>query len=119
MTDFLDENAAPVAQRVATHYIHRCSCGCSNYDYDSLAAKLQLAGLLDEKKRPEILKHIMKYLFSTYADTDILLQLKDDLSVFFRLLCDLTTANDIATDRLDVQDLPEAIQQYDADHTSG
>lgn len=82
MADFLDENTAPVAQRVATHYIHRCSCGCANYDYDSLAAKLQLVGLLDEKKRPEILKHIMNYLFSTYADTNIILQLKDDLSVF-------------------------------------
>ena len=68
MADFLDENTAPVAQRVATHYIHRCSCGCANYDYDSLAAKLQLVGLLDEKKRPEILKHIMNYLFRVFME---------------------------------------------------
>ena len=80
MADFLDENASPVAQRVATHYIHRCSCGCPNYDYDSLASKLQLTGLLDEEKRPEILKHIMNYLFSTYTDTSMIVQLKDDLS---------------------------------------
>lgn len=90
MADFLDENTAPVAQRVATHYIHRCSCGCANYDYDSLAAKLQLVGLLDEKKRPEILKHIMNYLFSTYADTNIILQLRMTCP-YFRLICDLTT----------------------------
>ena len=119
MADFLDENTAPVAQRVATHYIHRCSCGCANYDYDSLAAKLQLVGLLDEKKRPEILKHIMNYLFSTYADTNIILQLKDDLSVFFRLICDLTTSNDIAADRMDVQTLfTQIIEQPIFSYTS-
>lgn len=117
--DFLDENAAPVAQRVATHYIHRCSCGCPNYDYDSLASKLQLTGLLDEEKRPEILKHIMNYLFGTYTDTSMIVQLKDDLSVFFRLVCDLTRSEDIANDRLDVRTLfTQIIEQPIFSYTS-
>lgn len=119
MADFLDENASPVAQRVATHYIHRCSCGCPNYDYDSLASKLQLTGLLDEEKRPEILKHIMNYLFSTYTDTSMIVQLKDDLSVFFRLVCDLTKSEDIANDRLDVRTLfTQIIEQPIFSYTS-
>lgn len=45
----------------------------------------------------------MNYLFNTYTGTDIILQLKDDLSVFFRLVCDLTHSDDIAADRLDVK----------------
>lgn len=105
MNDFLDDTSVQRTQRVATHYIHRCSCGCVNYDYDSLASKLCLIDLLDEEKRPDVLRHIMNYLFSTYAGADIILQLRDDLSVFFRLVCDLTHSDDIAADRLDVRTL--------------
>ena len=46
-------------------------------------------------------------------------QLKDDLSVFFRLICDLTTSNDIAADRMDVQTLfTQIIEQPIFSYTS-
>lgn len=103
--DFLDHEANAVCQRVPTHYIHRCSCGCANYDFDMLAGKLHLSELPDEKKRPEVLHRISGYLFGTYARTNMVVGLEDDLSVFLRLVCDLTTSDDILTDQIDVSTL--------------
>lgn len=119
MHDFLKETDTPSVQRVDTHFIHRCSCGCSNYDYDTLATTLHLLDLLDDTKRPEVMKHVMNYLFSTYASTDAILQLKDDLCVLFRLIADLTTSSDIKTDRIDIQTLfTQIIEQPIFSYTS-
>lgn len=103
--DFISNADSEHVQRVPTHYIHRCSCGCQNYNYDSLAGKLHLLDLYDPKKRSNVIKHIMYYLFGTYFNSDEILQLKDDLSVFFRLICDLTSSDDIYTDRMSVKTL--------------
>ena len=103
--DFLEDCSSDMIRRVPTHYLHRCSCGCENYDYDTLASKLHLKDLLHEAKRPEVIRHIMTYLFGTYTNTDRTTHLQDDLSVFFRLICDLTQSDDILADRMDAKTL--------------
>ena len=103
--DFLEDCPSDMIRRVPTHYLHRCSCGCENYDYDTLASKLHLKDLLHEAKRPEVIRHIMTYLFGTYTNTDRITHLQDDLSVFFRLICDLTQSDDILSDRMDAKTL--------------
>lgn len=103
--DFLEDCSSDIIRRVPTHYLHRCSCGCENYDYDTLASKLHLKDLLHEAKRPEVIRHIMTYLFGTYTNTDRTTHLQDDLSVFFRLICDLTQSDDILADRMDAKTL--------------
>lgn len=103
--DFLEDCSSDMIRRVPTHYLHRCSCGCENYDYDTLASKLHLKDLLHEAKRPEVIRHIMTYLFGTYINTDRTTHLQDDLSVFFRLICDLTQSDDILADRMDAKTL--------------
>lgn len=103
--DFLEDCSSDIIRRVPTHYLHRCSCGCENYDYDTLASKLHLKDLLHEAKRPEVIRHIMTYLFGTYTNTDRITHLQDDLSVFFRLICDLTQSDDILSDRMDAKTL--------------
>ncbi len=103
--DFLEDCSTDMIRRVPTHYLHRCSCGCENYDYDTLASKLHLKDLLHEAKRPEVIRHIMTYLFGTYTNTDRTTHLQDDLSVFFRLICDLTQSDDILADRMDAKTL--------------
>ena len=103
--DFLEDCSSDMIRRVPTHYLHRCSCGCKNYDYDTLASKLHLKDLLHEAKRPEVIRHIMTYLFGTYTNTDRTTHLQDDLSVFFRLICDLTQSDDILADRMDAKTL--------------
>lgn len=103
--DFLEDCSSDMIRRVPTHYLHRCSCGCENYDYDTLASKLHLKDLLHEAKRPEVIRHIMTYLFGTYTNTDRTTHLQDDLSVFFRLICDLAQSDDILADRMDAKTL--------------
>lgn len=103
--DFLEDCSSDMIRRVPTHYLHRCSCGCENYDYDTLASKLHLKDLLHEAKRPEVIRHIMTYLFGTYTNTDRTTHIQDDLSVFFRLICDLTQSDDILADRMDAKTL--------------
>lgn len=96
--DFINqENDAPAKTvRVATHNIHRCSCGCSNYNYDSLAEKLKLKDLFEQSRHDDVISHIMNFLFAGYARTN-LQELKELIANYIDSLCSLLQSADIST----------------------
>ena len=118
--DFISQGTDVAAKkiRVATHYIHRCSCGCANYDYDSLAEKLYLYDILDAEKYDSVMAHVMNYMFGSYTK-DNLETLKTDMSDFIRLLCKLTVSLDMNAERLEIRNaLVALIEQSLFSYTS-
>ncbi len=102
MDDFLESKSA-ITKRVRTHYIHRCSCGCLNYDFDSLAEKLQLNEIMNADKYDDIMSHVMNYMFGSYVETTLLSKLKANTSDFVHMLCALTASPNIEDERMEVR----------------
>ena len=88
--------------RVNTHNIHRCSCGCSNYDYDSLADKLYLYDILDDSRYDSVISHVTNYMFGGYTK-DSLAPIKKNLSDFIHMLCSKTLLTDSDIDCIEIR----------------
>lgn len=118
--DFISQEPEAPAKtvRVATHYIHRCSCGCANYDYDSLAEKLFLHDILDSEKYDSVMAHVMNYMFGSYEKAN-LATIKENMSNFIRLLCNLVASKDMDSERLEIRTtLMDLIEQSLFSYTS-
>lgn len=89
--------------RVATHLVHRASCGCINFDFSSLSEQLTINKITEPAARPEMVKRINKYLFGDYVEGDAILQIKNDFSVFLRLIYELSSTDNPDSILLDVK----------------
>lgn len=69
---------------VATQFVQRESCGCEKFDYDGMAKRLSF----DDLQQPDGLdmQRVHDYLFGVYASGVALVTIKDDLTVFMKLI---------------------------------
>lgn len=88
--------------RVDTHFIKRSSCGCPNFSYQTVSERLGIRQMLKEGSHTALLKRIQDYLFGEYAEGNTLRQIKDDLAVFMKILCDMITENQLEAYEKDI-----------------
>jgi diguanylate cyclase (GGDEF)-like protein len=77
--------------KVDTHLIKRSSCGCLGFNYSHIYDRLNISEAVKTKNLPELTNIIHNYLFGEYMAGAPLVHIKDDLSVFIQILCDMTT----------------------------
>lgn len=85
---------------IATHFVKRSSCGCHQFDYEGLLERLGFGGV----SSPEGIKigKIHTYLFGDYMNNQTLQKIKDDLTVFVKMLVDMVKNRDFDTFETDV-----------------
>lgn len=89
--------------RVNTHLVHRASCGCPDFDYNSLSEQLLMHKISDPAFRKDMMAIIYKYLFGDYVEGDRIRQIKDDLSVFLQLLYELLNTDELQNVRMNIK----------------
>lgn len=75
--------------QVDTHLVKRSSCGCLNFNYQTISERLNIAQLLLKQNKAPMMEKIYDYLFGEYVEGDDLCQIKDDLAVFVKMLCEM------------------------------
>lgn len=86
---------------VDTHFVRRASCGCDAFDYSTMAERLALTGL--GKCQALNVDKIYDYLFGDYFYFSELQQIKDDMSVFLKLLYESVVNHHIEEYKKDIQ----------------
>lgn len=100
---------------IATHFVKRSSCGCHQFDYESLSEQLGFGSMLSAEGI-QVAK-IHSYLFGDYVDFGILQQIKDDFAVLVKLMVDMVKSRDFDAYENDVdllfgQIIEEPLFQY-------
>lgn len=98
--DFLETGRLENVE-VDTHFVRRQSCGCKAFDYDTMAERLALTEL-DKRKTVDV-ERIYEYLFGGYFVVDELLKIKDDLTVFLKLLFEAVKGGKLLDYKKDLQ----------------
>ncbi|MCM1157962.1 MAG: GGDEF domain-containing protein [Bacteroidales bacterium] len=75
--------------RVDTHLVRRSSCGCLSFNYQTISERLDINKMLKEHNKTPMMERIYDYLFGEYVEGDALCQIKDDLAVFVKMLCEM------------------------------
>lgn len=81
--DFLETGRIDNVE-IDTHFVHRSSCGCHRFDYEGMLEQLGFGSVLTEDGIQ--LDKIHAYLFGEYVNSNVIQKLRDDLSVFIRML---------------------------------
>ncbi|MGN0153415.1 MAG: diguanylate cyclase domain-containing protein [Lachnospiraceae bacterium] len=80
--------------RVDTHLVRRSSCGCLDFDYQTMSERLGIHFSKENENITAMMENIHSYLFSDYIQGDALQQIKNDLAVFVRLLTEVIKNED-------------------------
>lgn len=75
--------------QVDTHLVKRSSCGCLNFNYQTISERLSISQLLLKHNKTPVIEKIYDYLFGEYIEGEDLYQIKDDLAVFVKMLCEM------------------------------
>lgn len=100
---------------IATHFVKRSSCGCHQFDCDSLSEQLGFGSVLSDEGIQ--VGRIHSYLFGDYVDSSILQKMKDDLAVLVKIMVDMVKSSDFDAYENDVdllfdQIIEEPLFQY-------
>lgn len=100
---------------IATHFVKRSSCGCHQFDYESMLEQFGFGSVHSEEGIQ--VGRIHSYLFGDYANSDIIQTLKDDITVFVKMMADMITSRNFDKYESDIdllfnQIIEEPLLQY-------
>lgn len=100
---------------IATHFVKRSSCGCHQFDYESMLEQFGFGSV--HSKEGIHIKKIHSYLFGDYANSDIIQTLKDDITVFVKMMSEMITSRNFDKYESDInllfnQIIEEPLLQY-------
>ncbi len=89
--------------KVNTHLMKRSSCGCLGFDYQNMSQKLGIQNIFHGDNSNTMIKQIYNYLFGNYVKGDKIRQIKENLSMFVKLLCKMTEPVSFEENKKDIQ----------------
>jgi diguanylate cyclase (GGDEF)-like protein len=79
---------------VDTHLVMRSSCGCLNFNYQTMSEHMGIENLMKSGDLSVEMQKIDDYLFGNFIEGDTLRQIKDDMAVLIGMLCEMVSEDD-------------------------
>lgn len=86
---------------VKTHFIKRASCGCNKFDTEGISGMLEFDHTT--AKEDINLNAIHRFLFGNYLKGGAIQRIKDDISVFIKMLFDLADEQNVEKNEKDLE----------------